>query len=67
MRLLHRSTRKLTLTDAGEALYARCADQVEALSEAAAELSEGSQLPSGKVRAAVPADFFHWFQMDWVA
>ena len=66
LRLLHRSTRRLTLTDAGEAFYARCADEVEALSSAAVELAEGSQVPSGKVRVAAPADFFDWFRMDWV-
>ena len=66
LRLLHRSTRRLTLTDAGEAFYARCADEVEALSSAAVELAEGSQMPSGRVRVAAPADFFNWFQMDWV-
>ena len=49
-RLLHRSTRKLTLTDAGSSFYARCADQVEALSNAAAELGEGSLSASGNVR-----------------
>ncbi|MDB5882852.1 MAG: transcriptional regulator, LysR family [Ramlibacter sp.] len=66
LRLLHRSTRRLTLTDAGEAFYARCADQVETLAEAAQELAEGSQSPSGKVRVAAAADFFNWFQLDWV-
>jgi LysR family transcriptional regulator AphB len=66
LRLFHRSTRKLTLTDAGEGFYARCAREVEALSAAAVELSDGSQMPSGKVRVAVAADFFNWFQMQWV-
>ncbi|GAB3359454.1 LysR family transcriptional regulator [Lysobacter tyrosinilyticus] len=66
LRLLHRSTRRLTLTDAGEALYARSADQVEALSEATLELAEGSQVPSGKVRVAAPADLFNWFELAWV-
>ena len=66
LRLFHRSTRKLTLTDAGEGFYARCAREVEALSSAAVELSEGSQMPSGKVRVAAAADFFNWFHMDWV-
>ena len=55
LRLFHRSTRRLSLTNAGEAFYARCADQVEALSEASAELAEGSQVPSGKVRVAAAA------------
>src|SRR5471032_876489 len=66
LRLFHRSTRKLTLTDAGEGFYARCAREVETLSAAAAELSEGSQMPTGKVRVAAAADFFNWFQMEWV-
>ncbi len=47
LRLMQRSTRKLTLTDAGATFYARCADQVEALAEAAQELSEGTQEPTG--------------------
>ncbi|MBO9662842.1 LysR family transcriptional regulator [Dokdonella sp.] len=66
LRLLHRSTRKLTLTDAGEALYARSAEQIEIVSEAAQELAEGSRVPSGKVRVAAPADFFYWFEPSWV-
>jgi DNA-binding transcriptional LysR family regulator len=66
LRLLHRSTRRLSLTDAGEAFYARCAEQVDALSEAAVELAEGSQVPSGKVRVAASADFFYLFRMEWV-
>ena len=67
LRLMQRSTRKLTLTDAGAALYSRCADQVEALAEAALELGEGSQMPSGKVRVAAPADFFNVFRMELIA
>src|SRR5258706_5572726 len=67
LRLLQRSTRKLTLTDAGATFYARCADQVVALSEAAQELSEGSQVPSGKVRVAAPADFFNIFRLELIA
>jgi DNA-binding transcriptional LysR family regulator len=67
LRLMQRSTRKLTLTDAGTTFYARCADQVEALAEAAQELSEGSQVPSGRVRVAAPADFFNVFRMDLIA
>ncbi|HEX6703804.1 MAG TPA: LysR family transcriptional regulator [Albitalea sp.] len=66
LRLLHRSTRRLTLTDAGEALYARCADQVDALSSAVMDLASDSESPSGKVRVAAPADFFNWFEMDWI-
>jgi LysR family transcriptional regulator AphB len=54
------------LTDAGATFYARCADQVEALSRPQ-ELSEGSQVPSGKVRVAATADFFSIFRMGLIA
>ena len=67
MRLLQRSTRKLTLTSAGEAFHARCASAVDGLNEAAQELLTGTQEPSGLVRVAAPADFFDFFQMEWVA
>lgn len=67
VRLMQRSTRKLTLTDAGRTFYGGCAGQVEALAQSAQELAEGSQLPKGTVRVAAPADFFSFFLMDWIA
>jgi DNA-binding transcriptional LysR family regulator len=66
-RLLQRSTRKLTLTSAGEEFNARCAGAVAGLLEAGQELSSGSQEPSGLVRVAAPADFLDLFVMEWVA
>ena len=67
MRLLQRSTRKLTLTSAGQTLHERTAGVVEGLSEATRELMTGTQEPSGLIRIAAPADFFDFFQMDWTA
>jgi LysR family transcriptional regulator AphB len=67
LRLMQRTTRKLTLTDAGATFYARCADQVEAVAAAAQELSEGTQVPSGRVRVAATADFFNVFRMELIA
>jgi len=67
LRLMQRSTRKLTLTDAGATFYARLCDQVEALTEAAQELGAGSHLPSGRVRVAAAADFFSVFRMELIA
>ena len=67
VRLMQRSTRKLTLTDAGRGFHTRCAEQVQTLAQAAQELADGSQQPQGAVRVAAPADFFNWFQMNWVA
>lgn len=67
VRLMQRSTRKLTLTDAGRTFYGGCAEQVKALAQSAQELADGSQLPKGTVRVAAPADFFSFFLMDWIA
>lgn len=66
-RLLQRSTRKLTLTSAGQAFHLRCSDAVDGLIDAGQELMAGGQEPSGLVRAAVPADFFDFFSMQWVS
>ena len=67
MRLLQRSTRKLTLTNSGQIFHERCAGGVEGLNEAAQELMTGTQEPSGLIRVATPADFFDFFLMDWTA
>jgi len=65
-RLLQRSTRKLTLTSAGQDFHERCAGAVDGLLEAGQELMTGSGEPSGLVRVAAPADFFDFFEMEWV-
>ncbi|MTV41395.1 LysR family transcriptional regulator [Duganella radicis] len=66
-RLLQRSTRKLSLTAAGELLHERSAVAVGGLREAGQEIALGSREPSGRVRVAAPADFFDYFQMAWLA
>ncbi|WP_413791330.1 MULTISPECIES: LysR family transcriptional regulator [unclassified Pseudomonas] len=66
-RLLQRSTRKLTLTQAGQGFYERCVDAVDGLMDAGQELMMGSEEPSGLVRIAAMADFFDFFPMEWVA
>ncbi|MET3913691.1 DNA-binding transcriptional LysR family regulator [Variovorax sp. OAS795] len=66
-RLMQRSTRKLTLTSAGQAFHERCAGAVDGLVEAGQELITGSREPSGLVRVAATADFFDFFPMEWVA
>ena len=66
-RLMQRSTRKLTLTNAGQAFHERCAGAVDGLVQAGQELMTGSQAPSGMVRVAATADFFEFFPMEWIA
>ncbi|MDW3683662.1 LysR family transcriptional regulator [Cupriavidus sp. CV2] len=66
-RLMQRSTRKLTLTNAGQVFHERCAGAVDGLVEASQALASGGQAPSGPVRVAAPADFFEFFPMAWIA
>eukprot|EP01036_Dinobryon_divergens_P011974 gene11974-16122_t len=51
-RLMQRSTRKLTLTSAGQDFHDRCAGAVDGLVAAGQELVAGGQAPSGLVRVA---------------
>lgn len=65
-RLMQRSTRRLTLTDAGRAFHDRCAASVDGLQQASRDLVAGGEVPSGLVRVAAPADFFDFYQVEWV-
>lgn len=56
-RLLHRTTRRLTLTEAGERYYERCAPLLEALAEADRSVSDLHALPRGTLRVNVPVSF----------
>jgi len=66
-RLLHRSTRHLTLTDAGRKFYDECREHIDALSRSAKDIADNSRGPHGTIRVAVFADFFDYFLMDWIA
>jgi DNA-binding transcriptional LysR family regulator len=66
-RLIHRSTRKLTLTAAGRTFFDRCAAPVSELALAGQASVDDTRLPAGGVRVAAPADFFDLFSIDWVA
>lgn len=66
-RLMQRSTRKLTLTSAGQTFHARCGPAVEELIEAGQSHVAGSQEPSGPIRVAASASFFEYFDMAWVS
>lgn len=54
VRLLHRSTRRVTLTEEGESFYARCVHILEELSEAEASVSQNCEAPSGRLRVEMP-------------
>ena len=66
-RLMQRSTRKLSLTNAGQDFYDRCASAVETLGDAGQALMSGNEVPSGLVRVAAPAEFFDFFPMECLA
>lgn len=55
--LLHRSTRQLGPTDAGQRFYAQCAALSEAAERARAELAAERQQPSGELRLSAPMGF----------
>lgn len=67
VRLLQRSTRRLALTDAGEAFFAECAQQIDALNQSAQNLADRGKTPTGRVRVAAGVDFLNWFTLDLIA
>ncbi len=57
VRLLHRTTRRLSLTQEGEAFLARARDINASLEAAEAELSTRAESASGLVKVSVPVSF----------
>lgn len=57
VRLLHRTTRRLSLTEEGDVFYARCRDLLERIDEAEAEITSRSSEASGLLRVTVPVSF----------
>lgn len=56
-RLLHRSTRSVSTTDAGRAYYARCVEALAAIDEAEALAAGDSAEPRGTLRVTAPVEF----------
>lgn len=57
LRLLHRTTRKLELTEPGQMYYERCRAIVDEARTAHEKLGELLAQPSGQLRASLPVDF----------
>lgn len=55
--LLHRTTRKLTLTEAGALFYRNCAQVLELAQQAEQRLAELRDAPVGELRIAAPVGF----------
>lgn len=57
--LLHRSTRKLSLTEAGQAYYEECATVVHAAERGRQKVATLRDEPAGELRLAVPSQLAH--------
>jgi DNA-binding transcriptional LysR family regulator len=57
VRLLHRTTRRLSLTEEGEVFYARCKDLLAEIDEAEAEITSRSGQAVGLVKINAPVTF----------
>jgi DNA-binding transcriptional LysR family regulator len=57
VRLLHRTTRRLSLTAAGERLFQRIAGALGEIESATSEVAGGDDRPRGKLRVALPMTF----------
>lgn len=63
-RLLHRTTRKLHLTEAGSAFYERIARALTDIDEATSVASDAQAEPRGLVRVTAPLDIGVWALAD---
>ena len=57
VRLLHRTTRKVSLTEEGQAFLHHAEDVLSSIEAAKSSVGAGSSLPSGTLRVAAPASF----------
>lgn len=57
VRLIHRTTRRLSLTAEGQAFYARCRELLASVDEAESEITFQSGAPSGLLRVNAPLTF----------
>jgi DNA-binding transcriptional LysR family regulator len=57
VRLLHRTTRRLSLTEEGQVFYARCKEVLADIDEAEAEINSRSGAASGLLRVNAPVTF----------
>lgn len=67
LRLLHRTTRRLELTEAGQIYYERCRRIVDEARLAHEQLGDMQTQPSGVLRASLPVDFANIFLAPLIA
>lgn len=64
VRLLHRTTRRLSLTGEGEVFYARCKALLDELEESEAEITSRSGRAVGQLRVNAPVTFGNLYLAD---
>jgi LysR family transcriptional regulator, regulator for bpeEF and oprC len=64
IRLLHRTTRRLSLTDEGRGYYERCVRILEDIAESEEALRGSRVSPKGRLKVSVPQSFTHLFLFD---
>jgi DNA-binding transcriptional LysR family regulator len=57
VRLLHRTTRRLSLTEEGEVFYARCREVLASLQEAESEITSRTGKAAGQLKVSAPVSF----------
>lgn len=67
LRLLHRTTRKIELTEAGQLYFDRCKRIVDEARLAHEQLGEMLARPSGVLRASLPVDFANIYLAPLIA
>ena len=67
LRLLHRTTRKIELTEAGQVYFERCKRIVDEAKLAHEQLGEMLAQPSGVLRASLPVDFANIYLAPLIA
>lgn len=67
LRLLHRTTRKIELTEAGQIYFERCKRIVDEAKLAHEQLGELLAQPSGVLRASLPVDFANTYLAPLIA
>lgn len=67
VKLLHRSTRKLSMTEEGRHYFHLCQQHLIALEEANDAVMQAQSKPKGKIRISSPFDFAIQYAQPWIA
>ncbi len=66
VRLLHRSTRKLSLTDQGLLYFQQCQQHLMGIEEANLVVTQSQKQPKGTLRITSPLDFATLYAQPWI-